>query len=113
MFKKLQQQLAAKREAGKAGPLTGKQLSVGSRVVKVDRLLGEGEWGRRWGRGQRRPPPPPLPLPTNLLPALPSLLACYQCPLPCHPLCAQAASPPSTAAPMSRAARRLPSNTSS
>ena len=44
MFKKLQQQLAAKREAGKAGPLTGKQLSVGSRVVKVDRLLGEGEW---------------------------------------------------------------------
>lgn len=42
MFKKLQQQLAAKREAGKAGPLSGKQLSVGSRVVKVDRLLGEG-----------------------------------------------------------------------
>ncbi|PRW33784.1 putative serine threonine- kinase [Chlorella sorokiniana] len=42
MFKKLQQQLAAKREAGKAGPFSGKQLSVGSRVVKVDRLLGEG-----------------------------------------------------------------------
>ena len=41
MFKKLQQQLAAKREP--SGPLSGKQLAVGERVVKVDRLLGEGE----------------------------------------------------------------------
>jgi hypothetical protein len=60
MFKKLQQQLAAKREAGKAGPFSGKQLSVGSRVVKVDRLLGEGEGRGGWRHGLGKPS---LPLP--------------------------------------------------
>lgn len=103
MFKKLQQQLAAKLEAGsKSGALSGKQLSVGARVVKVDRLLGEGEWLAGPGpeaHPSRRPLPPPARLPAS--------------PPPGCLLHLQVALPPSTAAPMWRAARPLPSSTSS
>ena len=49
MLKNIKQALAKGREP--TGPLSGKQLAVGERVVKVDRLLGEGASFGRLGAG--------------------------------------------------------------
>ncbi len=65
MFKSLKA-LAKARES--TGALSGRQITVGSRTVKVERLLGEVRTnkqftGRRQTRGGSRAPPRLLPPP--------------------------------------------------